>query len=102
MPAGEVVVISLLAANRDPARTADADRLDLTRTESPHLAFGHGIHHCLGAPLARIEARIALGSLIEPLPAAGARRAGRPSWSACPSLLMNGLAALPVRPEGRQ
>ncbi len=101
LPAGEVVVISLLAANRDPARTAHADRLDLSRTESPHLAFGHGIHHCLGAPLARIEARIALGRLIERFPrlelAVPAAELER-----LPSLLMNGLAALPVRPEGRQ
>jgi len=96
VPAGEVVVISLLAANRDLARTPAADRLDLTRAESPHLAFGHGIHHCLGAPLARIEARIALGSLLTRFPdlqlAVPAAELVR-----LPGLLMNGLAELPVR-----
>ena len=79
-----MVVISLLAANRDLARTPAADRLDLSRAESPHLAFGHGIHHCLGAPLARIEARIALGSLLDPVPASCGWRCRRPSWSGCP------------------
>ncbi len=99
VPAGEVVVISLLAANRDPARLPDADRLDVTRPDTSqrgHLAFGHGIHHCLGAPLARLEARIALGAVIAryprlrlALPAAELVRT--------PGLLMNGLVELPVR-----
>jgi cytochrome P450 len=99
VPPGEVVVISLLAANRDLARTPAADRLDLTRPASPHLAFGHGIHHCLGAPLARIEARVALGSLITRFPR---MRLAVPAAELVrlPGLLMNGLAALPVRPEG--
>jgi len=101
VPAGEVVVISLLAANRDLARTPEADRLDLSRTESPHLAFGHGIHHCLGAPLARIEARIALGGLITRYPRL---RLAVPAAELVrlPGLLMNGLAALPVRPGGTE
>ena len=101
VPAGEVVVISLLAANRDPGRTPAADRLDLSREPAPHLAFGYGIHHCLGAPLARIEARIALGSLLTRFPdlqlAVPAAELVR-----FPGLLMNGLAALPVRPEGTE
>jgi cytochrome P450 len=98
VPAGEVVVVSLLAANRDPARTDGADRLDLFRAESPHLAFGHGIHHCLGAPLARVEARIALGTLITRFPRM--RLAVPPErLRRLPGLLMNGLAALPVRPD---
>jgi len=93
--AGELVIISLLAANRDPARLPGADRLDLSRPDPSHLAFGHGIHHCLGAPLARLEGRIALGSLIErfprlrlAVPAADLARA--------PGVLMNGLVELPV------
>jgi cytochrome P450 len=101
VPAGEVVVISLLAANRDPGRTPAADRLDLSREPAPHLAFGYGIHHCLGAPLARIEARIALGSLLARFPdlqlAVPAAELVR-----FPGLLMNGLAALPVRPGGME
>jgi cytochrome P450 len=98
IPAGEIVVISLLAANRDPARLPDADRLELSRTESPHMAFGHGIHHCLGAPLARLEARIAIGSLLARFPRM--RLAVRSDeLLRLPGLLMNGLAALPVRPD---
>lgn len=99
LPPGAIVVISLLAANRDPARTPGAERLDLSRAASPHLAFGHGIHHCLGAPLARLEARVALGGLIGRFPRL--RLAVPPAdLVRVPGLLMNGLAALPVRPEG--
>jgi cytochrome P450 len=95
IPAGEVVVVSLLAANRDPARGADAGRLDLTRPDTPHLAFGHGIHHCLGAPLARIEGRIALGTVFGRFP--HLRLAvGVDELTRSPGLLMNGLTALPV------
>jgi hypothetical protein len=78
IPAGEIVLVGLLAANRDPACVAQADVLNITRAENPHLAFGHGVHHCLGAPLARLEGRIALGTPAWPLPratAGGVRRA---------------------------
>jgi oxidation protein CepF len=54
---GETVTCSLPMANRDPALLPDADRLDVTREPVPHVAFGHGIHHCLGASLARLELR---------------------------------------------
>ena len=74
----------MLAANRDPARIPDADRLDVTRTaRRAHLAFGHGIHHCLGAPLARLEARIALGSVIARFPRLRLARAGRRAGTNC-------------------
>jgi cytochrome P450 len=66
--AGEAVVCSLPAANRDPASVADPDVLDLTREPSPHVAFGHGIHHCLGAPLARMEMRVAYPALLRRFP----------------------------------
>ncbi|MFJ8633370.1 cytochrome P450 [Streptomyces sp. NPDC093568] len=69
VPAGETVLLSLAAANRDPARFPDPDRLDLARDASGHLALGHGIHHCLGAPLARAETEIALAALLERFPA---------------------------------
>ena len=66
---GEIVVPGLLAANRDPARIAEPAVFDPTRdAAAPHLAFGHGVHHCLGASLARLEGRIALGSLLARLP----------------------------------
>jgi cytochrome P450 len=66
--AGELVVCSIPAANRDPALGDDLDRVDLTRTAATHLAFGHGIHHCLGAPLARMEMRIAYPALFDRFP----------------------------------
>jgi cytochrome P450 len=66
--AGELVVSSLAAANRDPALIARGEVLDITRPPSAHLAFGHGIHHCLGAPLARIEMRVAFPALLRRFP----------------------------------
>lgn len=68
IPAGELVVCALPAANRDPALTDDPDRLDITRGAPGHLAFGHGVHHCLGAPLARMEMRIAFPTLLRRFP----------------------------------
>ena len=68
IPAGEIVLAGLTAAGRDPARFTDPERLDLTRADGGHVAFGHGIHHCLGAPLARLEGRIALGTLLARFP----------------------------------
>jgi cytochrome P450 len=93
---GDPVLVSLSGANRDPARFGDPDRLDLGRDSSGHLAFGHGIHYCLGAPLARLEAGIAIsgllarfGSISLAVPAASLR------WR--PSTLIHGLESLPVR-----
>lgn len=68
IPAGDIVFVSLAAANRDPERFADPDRPDLSRGDTGHLAFGHGIHHCIGAPLARIEGETALRALLERFP----------------------------------
>ncbi|MCL8009781.1 cytochrome P450 [Streptomyces sp. AS02] len=68
VPAGDSVIVSLCAANRDPGRFPAPDTLDLDRSPNPHLAFGHGIHFCPGAALARAELQIALGTLLTRLP----------------------------------
>ena len=95
IPPGDLVVPGLLTANRDAAHAADPHVLDLTRPERQHLAFGYGVHHCLGAPLARLEGRIALGSLLARFPDLRlAVPAEELVWR--PSVLMHGLATLPV------
>ncbi len=66
--AGELVLCALPIANRDPALLADPERLDVARGAPGHLAFGHGVHHCLGAPLARMEMRIAFPALLARFP----------------------------------
>ncbi|MFI1258119.1 cytochrome P450 [Streptomyces netropsis] len=66
--AGEIVMVSLAAANHDPERFADPAPLDLSRDATGHLAFGHGAHRCLGRQLARIELRVALGALLRRFP----------------------------------
>jgi cytochrome P450 len=69
IPAGEMIIVSLPAANRDPASGAsDPDRPDLRRAVTSHVSFGHGIHHCIGAPLARMEMRIAYPALFDRFP----------------------------------
>ncbi|MEU6251647.1 cytochrome P450 [Streptomyces sp. NPDC047043] len=68
VPAGETVWVAPGSAHRDPARFPDPDRLDITRDASGHLALGHGIHYCLGAPLARAETEIAVAALLERFP----------------------------------
>ena len=65
IPAGKLVLPMIGSANRDPKQFRDAGRFDITRDPNPHIAFGHGIHSCLGAPLARLEARIALADFLE-------------------------------------
>jgi cytochrome P450 len=95
VPAGDAVFVARSAANRDPALCADPDRLDVTRTPVPHVGFGHGAHHCIGAQLARLELQVALGSLLSRLP--GLRFAvEEPALEWKTGLLMRGLCALPL------
>jgi cytochrome P450 len=68
IPADSLVILALATANRDPRFLADGERLDVTRDAAGHLAFGHGVHHCLGAPLARMEMRIAFPALLRRFP----------------------------------
>ena len=96
IPAREWVLCVTSSANRDPDRFADPDRLDVGRDAGGHVAFGHGIHHCLGAPLARLEGEVAFGALLSRFP--GLSLAADPSalrWRA--SSLIHGLETLPVR-----
>ncbi|MER6420267.1 cytochrome P450 [Streptomyces sp. NPDC001137] len=93
IPAGETVWVSPSAADRDPARFPDPDRLDLARDTSGHLALGHGIHYCLGAPLARAETEIAVAALLERFPDLTLADEN-PRWRR--SLRARGLVELPV------
>jgi cytochrome P450 len=98
IPAGEVVLVSLASANRDPDRYPAADELDLHRA-APNLAFGFGIHHCLGAPLARLEGDVAFRTLLARFPdIALAVKPEQLTWRT--STLMRGLTRLPVRLSG--
>jgi cytochrome P450 len=97
IPAFAQVIISLAAANRDPARYSDPESLEVTRGDVGHLAFGHGIHFCLGAPLARMEARIAFTALFNRFP--GIRLGVDPTelhWGHGDGLVLRGLSELPV------
>ncbi|MEU8698450.1 cytochrome P450 [Streptomyces sp. NPDC048680] len=92
---GDPVLVVLAAADRDPERFGDPDTLDLARRDNQHLGYGHGIHYCLGAPLARLEGQAALATLLKRLP--DLRLAVEPAdlrWRG--GLIMRGLRTLPV------
>jgi len=97
IPAFAQVIVSLAAANRDPARFRDPETFDVRRDDGSNLAMGHGIHHCLGAPLARMEARIAFTALLARFPAMRlAVDPGELRWGHGDGLVLRGLSALPV------
>ena len=83
------------SANRDPAAFAEPERFDVARTPNPHLAFGHGVHFCLGAALSRLEARVALGELLGRLE--GLARADDAPWTPRAALHVHGPTRLPLR-----
>jgi pimeloyl-[acyl-carrier protein] synthase len=90
--AGEWVLPLLGAANRDPAQFSEPDGLELARNPNPHVAFGRGIHFCLGAPLARVEGQIAIGALVQRF--SNLEQAGNPTRR--DQITLRGLKALPV------
>ena len=93
---GRLVMIAMADADRDPARFPDPARFDIRRNTTGHIAFGHGIHYCLGAPLARLEARIAIGSLLRRCPDLELDiHPAALAWR--PGLLIRGPQSLPVR-----
>ena len=91
--AGEMVMPFIGAADRDPAQFPDPDRLDIKRTDNRHIAFGWGIHFCLGAPLARLEGQIAINTMLRRFPKL-ALATDRPEYHQ--SLTLRGLKSLPV------
>jgi cytochrome P450 len=92
---GEVMTVSLLAAGHDPARHSEPQRVDIERADTSHLAFGGGAHFCLGAPLARAEAQIAIPLLFERFPSLSLDPQHRIEHKGAP--VFNGLTALWVR-----
>ncbi|HEY9438435.1 MAG TPA: cytochrome P450 [Streptomyces sp.] len=92
LPRGSQVALLFASANRDPGRFADADRLDLSREDNPHISFGAGIHYCLGAPLARVELAASFGELLRRAP--GMRPVAEPRWK--PGYVIRGLRELLV------
>jgi cytochrome P450 len=99
IPAGAQIIINLASANRDGAHYAQPDALDVERTDGRHLGFGHGIHFCLGAPLARMEGQIALGTLFRRFPDLRlAVPVGQLHWDHGDGLVLRGLTNLPVVP----
>lgn len=95
IPAGKLVLAMIGAANRDPVQFRDAGRFDITRNPNPHLAFGHGLHFCMGAPLARLEARIALADFLERIQEF--ELASDEPWEPRKALHVHGPSRLPIR-----
>jgi cytochrome P450 len=95
IPAGAFVLAMIGSANRDPQKFQDPGRFDITRDPNPHIAFGHGIHFCLGAALTRLEARVALSDLLERM--SHFELASREPWEPRKALHVHGPLRLPLR-----
>ncbi|MER3460876.1 MAG: cytochrome P450 [candidate division GAL15 bacterium] len=91
--AGDRMLLVLASANRDPEKFPEPDRVDITRNPNPHVAFGHGIHVCLGAPLARVEAQEAFAALVQHFPHL---RLAREDLEYHPTIVSRALVELPV------
>ncbi len=91
---GTMITLLIGSANHDPERFPEPDKLDITRSSQPNISFGRGIHHCLGAPLARLEGRVALEVLLERIPRL---RFGTRPPKYRPSIVLRGLKHLDVR-----
>jgi cytochrome P450 len=97
IPAHEQVLVCLGSANRDPGRFPAPDVLDISRNNGPNLGFGHGVHYCLGAPLARLEARVAFETLLGRHPSLRlAVSRDSLAWAHGDGLVLRGLVSLPV------
>jgi cytochrome P450 len=97
IPAGKLVLPMIGSANHDETQFEDAGRFDIRREPNPHVAFGHGIHFCLGAPLSRLEARIGLTDILQRLK--HFEPASDQPWQPRPALHVYGPASLPIRFE---
>ena len=91
---GEMVFASLIGADTDQQQFPDPEVLDILRQENQHVAFGKGIHYCLGAPLARLEGQIAISTLLHRLPNLRQAEGAQLTWTQNP--ILRGLTSLPV------
>jgi pimeloyl-[acyl-carrier protein] synthase len=94
IPSGSMIIAAIGAANRDPSHFPDPDRLDIARPDNRHVSFGFGIHFCLGAPLARVEGQIALGTFLRRMPDLALQTGATLDWRE--SSALRGLKRLPV------
>jgi cytochrome P450 len=95
IPKGKLVLVMLGSANRDPKQFSNPHQFDITRDPNPHLAFGHGIHFCIGAPLSRLEARLALPEIFKRMK--NIEFADQQPWEPRKSLHVHGPTRLPIR-----
>jgi cytochrome P450 len=95
LPPNQRVIALIGSANRDESKFPDANRFDIRRSPNPHIAFGHGVHYCLGAPLARLEAKIALDVMLDRLQ--DWRRIGGRALAPTDAVILNGVKTLPIQ-----